>query len=97
MQEDMRQEPAVKGHYKKVAVGCWFTSTGRAIPQMLKYEDEEGVRHTIGQIQVRKTNQEQAAGFLLQRYECSALIYGTYKTFYLLYHPGENTWDMVLP
>ena len=95
-QEEKRQEHAVRGHYQKVAVGCWFTSTGRAIPQKLKFEDEEGFRHMVDEIQVIKSDQKHYAGILAQRYDCRAVIYGMYRDFTLLYHPGENTWDMVM-
>lgn len=96
-QEAKRQERAVRGHYQKVAVGCWFTSTGRSIPQKLKFEDEEGIRHVVDNIQVIKSDQKHYAGILAQRYDCRAVIHGISREFILLYHPGENTWDMVLP
>ena len=95
-QEEKKQERAVQGHYQKVAVGCWFTSTGRSIPQKLMYEDEEGVRHVLDHIQVMKTDQKYYAGILAQKYDCSAIIHGMNREFTLLYHPGENTWDMIL-
>lgn len=94
--EEKLQEKAVRGNYQKVAVGCWFTATGKAIPQMLKYEDEAGVRHMLKNIQVLKTDQKYYAGILSQRYDCSAVVEGRMRRFTLLYHPGENTWDMVL-
>lgn len=95
-QEEKRQDRAVRGRYQKVAVGCWFTATGRSIPQKLKFEDEEGVRHVVDNIQVIKSDQKHYAGILAQRYDCRAVIHGICRDFILLYHPGENTWDMVL-
>lgn len=97
MEEEKQQEKAVRGHYQKVAVGCWFTSTGKAIPQMIKYEDETGCRHMLKNIQVLKTEQKYYAGILSQRYDCNAVMEDRVRQFTLLYHPGENTWDMVLP
>ena len=95
-QKEKLQEWAIAGQYRKVAVGCWFTSKGRAIPQMLKYEDEDGLRHTIEHIQLLKAEKKHYAGILMQRYDCSAMINGVNRNFLLLYHPGENTWDMVV-
>lgn len=97
LQEECLQERAVTGSYKKVAVGCWFTSTGRAIPQKLKYEDEDGVRHVVNNIHVLKQDKKHYAGILIQRYDCCAVIHGIEREFSLLYHPGENTWDLVIP
>ena len=94
-QKEKLQEREIKGQHHKVAVGCWFTAKGRAIPQMLKYEDEEGMRHTVEHIQVRKTEQKHFAGILMQRYDCCAVVNGVNREFLLLYHLGENTWDMV--
>lgn len=91
------QEKAVKGHYQKVAVGCWFTSTGRAIPQMVKYEDEAGFRHMLSNIRVVESEQKYYAGVLSQKYICTSIIDERKQDFILLYHPVENTWDMVLP
>ncbi len=91
------QDTEIKGYYRKVAVGCWFTATGRAIPKMLRYEDEEGLRHVVEHIQVLEDDQRQCTGILIRRYDCRALINGAWREFVLLYHPGENIWDMILP
>ena len=32
----------VKGTQKEIACECWFTSTGKMIPLMLKVKDEDG-------------------------------------------------------
>ena len=95
-QEEKLHEKPVKGQYRKAAVSCWFTVKGRAIPQMLKFEDEEGFRHKIEHIRVLKSEQKCYAGIQMQRYDCEAEINGVMRAFTLLYHPGENTWDMVL-
>ena len=95
-QKEILQEKAVRGRYCKVAVGCWFTAGGKAIPQMLKYEDEEGCLHRIDSIQVFSSDQKHYSGILMQRYDCRAEVEGTLREFSLLYHPGENTWDMVI-
>ena len=95
-QEEKRQEHAVRGCYHKVAVGCWFTAKGRCIPQKIKYEDADGIRHMVDNIQVIKTDQKHYAGIMSQRYDCRAVVQGICRDFILLYHPGENTWDMVL-
>ena len=30
-----------------IACGVWFTSTGRTIPKMIRFSDEEGIVHTL--------------------------------------------------
>lgn len=95
-QKEAPQERAARERYCKVAVGCWFTAGGKAIPQMLKYEDEEGCLHRIDSIQVLCSDRKHYYGILMQRYDCRAEIGGTLREFSLLYHPGENTWDLVI-
>lgn len=89
------QERAAIGKNQKVAVGCWFTSEGRTIPKLIKYEDKEGCRHLIHNIQLLKANQSSYDGLRVQRYECQVVEEGMSKELTLLFHPGENTWNML--
>lgn len=91
------QEHAVKGCYRKAAVGCWFTSNGKSIPMLVKFEDEDGVRHMLKDIHIKKTEQKYYAGVLSRRYDCSTVIDGRNRNFTLLYHPETGIWDMVFP
>ena len=45
--KEKKEEHAVSGKYQKVAVDCWFTSTGRVMPKLIKYMDEEGCLQTL--------------------------------------------------
>ncbi len=38
---------------REVACGVWFTSTGTAMPTMIKYEDDEGMIRSVGPIHVQ--------------------------------------------
>lgn len=96
IEKERQQEAAIRGAYQKAAVGCWFTSTGKVTPLMIKYEDEEGELHVLKDIRVMKTEQKYYAGVLRRRFDCCAVIEGCRKEFVLLYHPEENIWDMVL-
>ena len=42
----------IRGTQKRIACECWFTSTGRIMPLMLKIEDEDGQIQTIKEIKV---------------------------------------------
>ena len=42
----------LRGRQLAVACGCWFTSTGRPIPRLIKFQDENGELQTIQTIQV---------------------------------------------
>ncbi len=95
-QKEILQERAIMGHRWKVAVCCWFTAKGRTFPKMLKYEDKEGALHTIESIQLLSRDEKNYAGIMAQKYVCSAEIEGVRREFVLIYHPGENTWEMVV-
>jgi hypothetical protein len=90
------QERAVDGKYHKVAVGCWFTASDKAIPHMIKYETEEGEIRTLQHIQILKTERKHYAGILSQKYVCSAVVEGRSQEFILLYHMESNHWDLII-
>ncbi|MCI7099336.1 MAG: hypothetical protein MR966_10650 [Lachnospiraceae bacterium] len=95
-QNEKMQEKAVRGHYHKVAVGCWFTASGRSIPQIAKYEETDGSLHTLHPIQVLKSEQKYYAGVLSRKYVCRAVVDQIASEFILLYHPESGIWDMVI-
>lgn len=92
----IQEEREVKGKRKKVAVDCWFTSTGRAIPHIVKYEDEEGCLQTIRDIQVLKREQKNFAGIYSQRFDCQAVVEGYERQFILMFRLQDHTWDMII-
>ena len=97
MEEERPEERRNRGKYQKVAVGCWFTASGKVIPLMVKFPDEEGHFCVLRDICVKKTEQKYYAGTLMQRYDCSVTTGQREINFILLYHPETNLWDLVLP
>lgn len=97
MEEEKLQEKAIRGVPHKVAADCWFTSTGKMIPRMIKYEDADGVRHLLKDIEVLKSDKKYYAGILMHRYDCRAVVNNRMQNFILCYHPESNTWDMIVP
>lgn len=97
MEKEKLQEEAIQGVPHKVAADCWFTSTGKMIPRMIKYEDAEGVRHLLKDIEVLKSDKKYYAGILMHRYDCRAVVNNRMQHFILCYHPENNMWDMIFP
>lgn len=95
--EEKLQDREVRGRQKRVAVDCWFTSTGRTMPHMMKFENEEGCRQVVDHIHVVKQEQKHYAGIYCHRFDCKALVNGVEREFTLLFHPKEHLWDLVLP
>ena len=96
-QEQKLQERGIQGKRYKAAVSCWFTSKGKIIPRLLKYEDERGERHIVESISLESSSQKYYAGILLHRFDCRTVIDNVEYRFVLLYHPKENIWEMLLP
>ena len=94
-QEERLQEQVVKGQYQKVAVACWYTSSGKSIPMMIKFEDSEGCLQEIRDIHVIRSEKKHYAGILLQRFECCSTVENREYLFTLLYHPDSGIWDLV--
>lgn len=76
---------------------CWFTSTGKMSPRMLKYEDAEGFRHILRDIEVVKSDKKYYAGIPLYKYDCRTVVDNCMWDFILCYHPETNIWNMILP
>ena len=93
---EILEEKGIQGCWQKVAVDCWFTSTGRAIPRMVKYEDQDGCLQVLRDIQVIKQDQKNYAGIYCQRFDCRTQLEGRQYDFILLFHANEHTWDMVI-
>lgn len=87
----------IRGKYRKAAVGCWFTSSGKGIPKLIRYEDEDGCLQTIQDIHVIAEEQQRYTGVISRRYRCRSVVEGFLREFILLYHPDTNKWDMIIP
>lgn len=94
-QTERLQEKAVAGKYRKAAVSCWFTSNGKSMPQLVKYEDAEGNIQCIRNIRLLKTEEKYFAGIPMKRYDCCAEDSGMRREFTLLFHVENGTWDIV--
>lgn len=94
--EEELQEKQIQGQYHKVAVDCWFTATGRMIPQLVKYMEVDGTLHTIRNIHVKNREQKHYAGILSQKFNCNVVIDGYEKEIVLLFNPKMGLWDMVV-
>lgn len=86
----------IPGRYQKVAVMCWYTSGGKSMPQLVKYQDGEGYIHTIRDICVVRSDEKRSAGHMSRRYECRGMEEEREMLFILFYHPSQEIWDMAI-
>ena len=78
----------------EVACGVWFTSTGTAMPKMIKYEDDEGMICSVGQIHVQTREKKYYCGIPIHEYRCSTVAQGKEYLFRLYYYAEENQWKL---
>ena len=60
-------EGELKRDLEKIACGVWFTSTGSVMPKLVKYQDDEGLLHTISQIHVLTQEKKYYCGIPIDR------------------------------
>lgn len=82
----------VRGTQKKVGCQCWFTSTGKVMPLMLKIQDEDGEIQTIRKITVHSQEKKRYAGFSSIEYDCTLVLHGQSVRVWLIYYQSENQW-----
>ena len=68
---------------EEIACGAWFTSKGTTIPKMVKYQDEEGLIHSITKIHVLTQEKKYYCGIPIQEY-----------LFRLYYYLETNCWKI---
>ena len=82
----------VRGTKRRIACECWFTSTGRIMPLMLKIQDEDGQIHTIREITVHSQEKKRYAGVPSIEYDCTLTLRGKSVRAWLIYYQSENRW-----
>ena len=84
------------GRQRKIACKCWFTSTGRSIPLMVEYIDEEGELVKITRIQVLFSERRNYAGIRSCYYRCRFFYETREWEVALLFYPDTGKWMMNL-
>ncbi len=82
----------VRGTQKRIACECWFTSTGKVMPLMLKIQGEDGEIRTIREIMVHSQEKKRYAGVPAIEYDCTLTLDGRSVRAWLLYYQSENRW-----
>ena len=81
---------SVRGTQKRIGCQCWFTSTGRVMPLMLKIRDENGEIQTIREITVHSQEKKRYAGVPSIEYDCTLTVRDQSVRVWLIYYPSEN-------
>ena len=87
-------EGELKRDLEEIACGVWFTSTGTVMPKLVKYQDEEGMLHTISQIRVLTQDKKFYCGIPIQEYRCSTVVENQEYRFRLYYYLETSCWKI---
>ena len=92
---ELTEARPLTGKQEVIACDCWFSSTGNTIPHMIKYQDAEGMIHSIGNIQIHTKEKKRFCGISVMEYQCSSVLEGQCYEFRLLFHLEECKWKIV--
>lgn len=82
----------VKGVQREIACECWFTSTGKIVPLMIKVKDEDGEIRVIKQITVHHQEAKMYCGIPSIEFNCSFIILEQEIKAKLIFYQTENRW-----
>ncbi len=92
---DHHHERKTNGRYLEAAVDCWFPSTGKFYPRVVKYMEDDGSIRCLKEIQVLYSEQKYYAGVQARRFQCKTWEDGREQEFALFFYPEEGTWKIV--
>lgn len=82
----------VRGKQREVACECWFTSTGKIMPLMLKVKDEEGEVRVIREIAVHSQERKRYAGNPSVEFDCTLRLGERKIRAWLIYYMAQGRW-----
>lgn len=85
----------IRGRQEDIACGCWFTSQGNTLPKYVKYQDAEGMIHSVTNIQVLYSERKNYCGIPMMLYSCRAEDAEREYRFRLLFHLEECRWKII--
>lgn len=86
----------LKGIQKEIACDCWFTSSGKTLPRMIKIMDESGRLLTIHEIQLLSSEEKTYSGIRTVEHICNIILNGKKETVRLIYTKESCKWKMVV-
>ena len=85
----------VRGEQLPIACECWFTSSGKTTPIMIKVQDSDsGEIITVRNIQVHYAERKNYAGIPTDEFDCSIFLLGQKMQVKLIHYLTENKWTM---
>ncbi len=77
-----------------IACSVWFTSTGRMIPRLIKYQDKDNEVHILKDFQILYQEEKYYCGIPMVEYECTLENDVQKVDFHLLYYVEQKEWKL---
>ena len=87
---------SLRGTWREAACQCWFTSTGRMMPLMLKLRDEDGQIRRVDHIAVHSQEKKNYAGVPSVEFDCTLFLPEGQLRARLIYLAAEGRWAVKL-
>lgn len=92
---DKTENGVLRGIQREIACECWFTSKGKSIPKLIKVMDEEGMLHTINEIQLLTTEEKTYSGIPTVEHLCRINLGGHMEMVKLVFTKESCKWVIV--
>lgn len=92
---DRTEHGVLHGIQREIACEYWFTSKGRSIPKIIKVMDEEGMLHTIREIQLLTSGEKNYSGIQTVEHLCRINFGGKVETVKLIFTKENCKWALV--
>lgn len=79
---------------QNIACGVWFTSTGAALPKLIKYKDSEGMIRQISRIRLLSEEKKFYCGIPAVEYKCITVYDDREYPFRLYYYIETGCWTL---
>lgn len=89
------RESSIKGDFSDIAVDCWFTSTGRMIPRLIKIKLPDESILTLENITVCKCEDKRHLGIRTKIFYCNIEHNNRIKKVMLQFNQEDCTWKMI--
>lgn len=87
-------EGIFRGTQIPVACSVWFTSTGRIIPKLIKYQDYEDCIHSLDNFRIICQSEKYYCGISMIEYQCEFQKDAQIYPFYLLFYIEQKEWKL---
>lgn len=92
---EKREHGILHGIQREIACGCWFTSNGKSIPKIIKVMDEEGLLHTVPDIELLTTEEKTYCGIQTVEHLCRIALRGKIGIVKLIYTKESCKWTII--